>query len=120
MKDLGPRVPAAENVIAPVSQRRSCGSRHPSILFPLLDPGQAIKVECPLFIWAIDSNLASAFVLIKELRTPGLGPDKTQPKLKFFDSLIVALLPLDNNRMLTKNYGDTPQEHELRDAFRHD
>ncbi len=38
-------------------------------------------------------------------------------KLKFFNSLTVALLPLDTNRMLAKNYGDTPQEPELRDAF---
>jgi hypothetical protein len=39
-------------------------------------------------------------------------------KLKFFNSLTVALLPLDSRRMLTKTYGDTPQEPELKDALR--
>src|SRR5205807_6192933 len=32
--------------------------------------------------------------------------------------LTVALLPLDANRMLAKDYGDTQNEPEVRDAFR--
>lgn len=39
-------------------------------------------------------------------------------KLKFFNSLTVALLPLDANRMLAKDYGDTQEEPELREIFR--
>lgn len=39
-------------------------------------------------------------------------------KIKFFNSLTVALLPLDANRMLAKSYGDTPEEPDLRDAFK--
>jgi hypothetical protein len=39
-------------------------------------------------------------------------------KLKFFNSLTVALLPLDAKRMLAKSYGDTPQEPELKESLR--
>jgi hypothetical protein len=39
-------------------------------------------------------------------------------KLKFFNSLTVALLPLDAKRMLAKSYGDTSQEPELKEALR--
>lgn len=39
-------------------------------------------------------------------------------KLKFFNSLTVALLPLDAKRMLAKTYGDTPQEPDLKDTFK--
>jgi len=48
-------------------------------------------------------------MLIKELR-----------KLKVLNSLTVTLLRLDNKRMLTKSWGDTPQEPDLRDTFTHD
>jgi hypothetical protein len=39
-------------------------------------------------------------------------------KIKFFNSVTVALLPLDANRMLAKGYGDTPQEPDLREVFK--
>ncbi len=39
-------------------------------------------------------------------------------KLKFFNSLTVALLPLDEKRMLANTYGDTPQEPDLKDSYR--
>jgi hypothetical protein len=39
-------------------------------------------------------------------------------KLKFFNSLTVALLPLSEKRMLASAYGDTPREPELRESLR--
>ena len=39
-------------------------------------------------------------------------------KLKFFNSLTVALLPLDELKMLAKSYGDTPQEPDLKDTHK--
>ena len=38
-------------------------------------------------------------------------------KLKFFNSLTVALLPLDANRMLARSYGSTPHPPELKEVF---
>lgn len=39
-------------------------------------------------------------------------------KLKFFNSLTVALLPVDSKKKLAKSYGDTPKEPELKEALR--
>jgi hypothetical protein len=39
-------------------------------------------------------------------------------KLKFFNALTVALLPIDERRMLAAEYGVTPREPELRDSLR--
>ena len=38
-------------------------------------------------------------------------------KLKFFNSLTVALLPLDDKKMLAKAYGDTPHQPDLKPAY---
>jgi hypothetical protein len=44
--------------------------------------------------------------------------DGNPGKLKFFNSLTVALLPLDSRRMLAKEYGATPHEPEVKQALR--
>src|SRR5262249_39573919 len=38
-------------------------------------------------------------------------------KLKFFNSLTVALLPVDEKKMLATGYGDTPRKPELKDSL---
>lgn len=38
-------------------------------------------------------------------------------KLKFFNSLTVALLPLNQSRMLAHEYGDTPNRPETKEAY---
>ena len=39
-------------------------------------------------------------------------------KLKFFNSLTVALLPVDEKKMLASEYGETPHAPDLKDAFK--
>jgi hypothetical protein len=46
------------------------------------------------------------------------GYHQRPEKLKFFNSLTVALLPLDERKMLAKGYGDTPQEPDLKDTYK--
>ncbi len=53
----------------------------------------------------------------KESKGGSADPHRPE-ELKFFNSLTVALLPLDANRMLAKGYGETPQEPELKDTYR--
>ncbi len=62
-----------------------------------------------LFQREIDSGRVDDEIVNGYLRRP--------EKLKFFNSLTVALLPLDARRMLAKSYGDTLQEPELKEAL---